>query len=726
MFSSTICLAFGLFLLQIEQAKGASTTLGTHYLIALPPNNLGDPRRYEVSFFLFTLSLQDVEVELTTPWYEPKPLDIKKTVKRLEVVDIPLNRKYLSRVQVGKKFSYRLHGTGKFGLIVFDVVTHFIADSFIGLPVEGWAKKYIVVASWQNPTFQVLTTEENEITIKLKMTGFNFTYVDVTYFSGSTLRVTLKKFEAFGMAFCCEYCRDDRTLTGTTVEGVKSIGLISGDCLAKTSILSCEHMLPHTWEYGARDLYLEMLTPVVSYGKEFITLVVTRMVQGFNMVISSEDSTTITISEGGGSKYPPVFLAKAGDSAVLPFQDARAFRSDKPIQAFYYQSSPCVYRDIIQHTTEPEGDGSLSILVATNLFYDGYIWSTPFSRITTPHNFFVAVVKAAELQFLRLDHHELNETTITPVHGADYVVVNRNITQGSHNLYGVKTVYFGCYIYGLAKYYSYTNPAGYISAEINKKCVPNFEMQPGDLIDNDCDGSIDEEVVNGRDDDNDKRIDEDVGKPPRTDGQWSHWSEWECVLECGKYGHTRRRACDNPPPVSDGDNCEGESFLRKDSNCGKNLTCPSDCGFNRWYFGCARSCENCDGDCDKFTGTCAKCKTGYGSPELSCSQFCPAYTFGANCLGRCMEKCGTECLDKFEGTCPPSEVNNRKYLWWLTLLIPIVGFFLFIASIRHIDTICEEEEGYYTFDTTKAAAPTVELRLVDTTEAASPTIELHM
>ncbi|XP_059145922.1 uncharacterized protein LOC131933137 [Physella acuta] len=542
------------------------------------------------------------------------------------------------------------------------------------------------------------------------MTGFNFTYVDVTYFSGSTLRVTLKKFEAFGLSKCKGNLVVQSSLTGTTVEGKNPIGLISGDCLSNTAVISCETMQLLPDAVGSRDLFLEMLTPVVSYGKEFITVVITRISPMFNMVISSEDATTITISEGGGSKYPPVFLAKAGDSAVLPFQDSRAFSSNKPIQAFFFQASACRYPSQ-RRVIEAEGDGSLSNLVANNLFYDSYIWSTPFSKQMTPNNYFVAVVRREDLMFLRFDNTELNETTITPVHGADYVVVNRNITQGSHNLYGVKAVYFGCYIYGLARYYSYMNPAGYISAEINKKCVPNYEMQPGDLTDNDCDGLIDEEVVNGRDDDNDKRIDEDVGKPPRTDGQWSHWSEWECVLECGKYGHTRRRACDNPPPTNDGDNCEGESFLRKDSNCGKNLTCPSDCGFHRWFWGCTRSCENCDGDCDKFTGTCAKCKTGYGSPELSCSQFCPAYTFGANCLGRCMEKCGTECLDKFLGTCPPSEVNNRKYLWWLTLLIPIVGFFLYIVSLKPVDAICEEEEGYYPFDITEAAAPTIELHM---------------
>ena len=35
---------------------------------------------------------------------------------------------------------------------------------------------------------------------------------------------------------------------------------------------------------------------------------------------------------------------------------------------------------------------------------------------------------------------------------------------------------------------------------------------PGDGIDNDCDGKIDEEIKDGNDDDNDKLIDEDLQK----------------------------------------------------------------------------------------------------------------------------------------------------------------------------------------------------------------------
>lgn len=39
-------------------------------------------------------------------------------------------------------------------------------------------------------------------------------------------------------------------------------------------------------------------------------------------------------------------------------------------------------------------------------------------------------------------------------------------------------------------------------------------MRPGDKIDNDCDGRVDEEAANGVDDDMDMRVDEDLAIAP--------------------------------------------------------------------------------------------------------------------------------------------------------------------------------------------------------------------
>ncbi|XP_078591805.1 SCO-spondin-like isoform X3 [Branchiostoma floridae x Branchiostoma japonicum] len=47
---------------------------------------------------------------------------------------------------------------------------------------------------------------------------------------------------------------------------------------------------------------------------------------------------------------------------------------------------------------------------------------------------------------------------------------------------------------------------------------------------------------------------------PPQHGQWGWWGPWspDCYPQCKEGLHTRHRDCDNPPPVGDGEYCEGE------------------------------------------------------------------------------------------------------------------------------------------------------------------------
>lgn len=45
---------------------------------------------------------------------------------------------------------------------------------------------------------------------------------------------------------------------------------------------------------------------------------------------------------------------------------------------------------------------------------------------------------------------------------------------------------------------------------VSRQCTPTTQVS-GDGVDNDCDGSVDEELCNGVDDDADNAVDEDCG-----------------------------------------------------------------------------------------------------------------------------------------------------------------------------------------------------------------------
>ncbi|KAI8786324.1 mucin-2, partial [Biomphalaria glabrata] len=70
---------------------------------------------------------------------------------------------------------------------------------------------------------------------------------------------------------------------------------------------------------------------------------------------------------------------------------------------------------------------------------------------------------------------------------------------GIYELYSTPVIYFGCYVYGYAKGSGYMQVAGYMNGRLydnrNRICEKSAP-KPGDLLDNDCDGKIDEEINN--------------------------------------------------------------------------------------------------------------------------------------------------------------------------------------------------------------------------------------
>ncbi|KAH9495587.1 Hemicentin-1 [Bulinus truncatus] len=137
------------------------------------------------------------------------------------------------------------------------------------------------------------------------------------------------------------------------------------------------------------------------------------------------------------------------------------------------------------------------------------------------------------------------------------------------------------------------------------------------------------------------------------DGHWAPWEEWLCTENCSDTHMSRRRLCDNPLPAYGGLECHGVDLEFQPGECYKNnKTCPTDCAINTWYEGCTRTCISCEGDCNKFNGSCMTCMPGYRNPKRGCKQPCDSHSYGAGCSFSCKEKCGTICAEPVYGDCP--------------------------------------------------------------------------
>ncbi|KAK3105685.1 hypothetical protein FSP39_003262 [Pinctada imbricata] len=95
-----------------------------------------------------------------------------------------------------------------------------------------------------------------------------------------------------------------------------------------------------------------------------------------------------------------------------------------------------------------------------------------------------------------IDGHPITHAHYTDIPGTNLTSGYLHITVGTHTVsHNTPEVVFGGVLFGKAKLESYGFPVGLLLVPVNDKCHAKA-MTPGDEVDNDCDGEVDEEVCN--------------------------------------------------------------------------------------------------------------------------------------------------------------------------------------------------------------------------------------
>ncbi|KAH9495590.1 hypothetical protein Btru_014706 [Bulinus truncatus] len=137
------------------------------------------------------------------------------------------------------------------------------------------------------------------------------------------------------------------------------------------------------------------------------------------------------------------------------------------------------------------------------------------------------------------------------------------------------------------------------------------------------------------------------------------WQSWECSRDCDIKQMLRERICHHSRP-----NCTTTEW--KPGNCYVD-SCPRDCPTLTWGVDCNNTCDNCETDCDKFNGSCSKCKPGYKNPKGGCHEECDRFSFGKYCKGNCKSKCDQDdCVDRKSGECPVHGKFGPWTPWYCT------------------------------------------------------------
>ncbi|ACM21651.1 hypothetical protein Geob_3308 [Geotalea daltonii FRC-32] len=228
-------------------------------------------------------------------------------------------------------------------------------------------------------------------------------------------------------------------LTGTIVTATAPVSVMSG--------VQCVNVPVGYW---ACDHIVEMMPPVATWGKSFLTVpLATRLKGDPYRILASQDDTKVYIN----------------GALAATINRGRFFEKILTARSQIEASAPVL---VSQYSAGQDFDGVVSdpfmmLIPPTEQFLNQYTFSTPsggFSR-----NYVNVVVPTSSVSSLLLDGTPVNAALFSPVGSSGFSGGQVPISLGSHTITG--SVPFGIYVYGFGSYDSYGYPGGMAYEFIN-------------------------------------------------------------------------------------------------------------------------------------------------------------------------------------------------------------------------------------------------------------------
>ncbi|XP_061172014.1 uncharacterized protein LOC133181544 [Saccostrea echinata] len=597
---------------------GGRDNMGTEFILGFMENKISGTAN-NIELFVTTTSNTPADITVTTPLFDPS-FSETTTVSRGNIKKLELTYNIRGSGTAVENKGVRIVSTQE--ITVYGVnKERYSTDGFVAFPVDAIGLEY-VLATWKSEAVFMIIGTEDGTTVQITLSSSNptatsITYNGATYSNGQTLSVSLNKYQTFH-AFS-----SSGDFTGTKLVSNKVITVMTGN--RKVAVKD-------SMTRSSSDHLVEQVPPIDTLGKDFFTISTPdRNIGDYFRIIATEDSTEISLA---GSVYTTINQYEYTELNVVT-GDYKSITSNKPVMVTMFGKTIST-----QSGDGPNGgDPQFSILPAVPQFPSDYTFSTIQTPTGDFNNYLVVVIKDSAKNDLKLDEQSPSGVTWTPVSGSSHnlVVATFEVNPGSHSVYNTKpSATFLGMAFGNAQTNSYSYAAGTRLAPINGPCTPSSTVA-GDIVDNDCDGWIDEEESNGIDDDGDGSIDEDLANLPRINGNWAAWGQWSaCSLTCnsGTGSRSRSRTCTDPAPANNGIDCVGSGA--ETGSCTVNTPCPIDGQWGSWSaWNCSRTCGN-----------------GLNTRNRECDNPAPQHN-GADCSGN-----STESGACWAGTCYPSVLGN--------------------------------------------------------------------
>ncbi|MBV6479758.1 MAG: hypothetical protein HGGPFJEG_02551 [Ignavibacteria bacterium] len=328
----------------------------------------------------------------------------------------------------------------------------FTTDAYLGLPVDILGIDYIVLA-WGNNNvvpgtlFGIVgTVNGTTVTITPSVTTGIRT-------AGVPYNIVLNQGETYQLANATNGFAND--LTGTLISSTQPVAVFGGHRCANVPIVfscCCDHIV-------------EMLPPITTWGKNFVTeLLATRLNGDSWRILASENTTSVTINGG------PVINLNKGQFHDVILNTRSVINSDKPVLVSQYSNST----DYDGVTSDP----FMMLIPPYEQFLSGYTITTPASGFTG--NFINVVAPNAIVGAILLDGLPIPAGSFNPIGVSGFSATRVPVALGSHNLQAALP--FGVFSYGFDSYDSYGYPGGLSLAPIatvtSLDVTPEFDVNP--------------------------------------------------------------------------------------------------------------------------------------------------------------------------------------------------------------------------------------------------------
>ncbi|XP_013410029.1 uncharacterized protein LOC106173434 [Lingula anatina] len=393
-----------------------------------------------------------------------------------------------------------------------------VAGGYLAIPVDAWGQEYMA-ACGEYPTypnrhheFVVLAIhEKTKVRIQIpqhtpQMPLFQF---EGRHYAGhESFEIELSRYQTFHVY------QLTRPLTSAYIVSDKPVGLICG-----SRVIPLAERSPGL----SHDMMIEMMPPISTWGQTYVFFLPSTLPDATGMelaLLSPRSKTSVLLSDATATYEIQVYEYPQRGILILPLEFdvtddmgvlIKVSGGNDPglvvlggSQGVYKRESQKGGRHL-HVLTSLQQSPSRSTFVAGQLESRLGLKSTPYAQ-----------------HFVKTDNMTLDtsvwrgfpENLVNPAE----CVINPGVHTLSNEM--PQESVEGT-LYGTGKRIEYAFPVGALYQETHP-CLPSLSSA-GDLVDNDCDGSVDEEVVNGLDDDNDGLIDEDVvnhGQPLQEVPPW--------------------------------------------------------------------------------------------------------------------------------------------------------------------------------------------------------------